>query len=206
MTIQEKTQVLLPLFRKIILLNELGGNLDLAYQFSDPDGRSGKSGYSFGICQFDLNNNGLATHVLLDCGFSPGEIAHLKGQGPTPSTLSSYSKRLKLHASTLAAWDDKQLAECLTRTLDLSSLGPFPFADDTAILVAADYHNQFFISKGGQFFEWAKHISSSSTPPAPITAKNILDFKLAQPWGRKRPDDVRRRFNNVLCVVAESRA
>ena len=56
---------------EIIVLNELDGNLNASLRFSDPDGAlSGKSGWSFGPCQFDTQNNAAALACLRDCGFT----------------------------------------------------------------------------------------------------------------------------------------
>ena len=63
------------LFGQIILANELDGNERAAYRFSDPDGvKTGKSGWSFGRCQFDTKNNPISRQCLAACGFTPAEI------------------------------------------------------------------------------------------------------------------------------------
>ena len=76
---------MIDLFRRIIVENELGGNKSLAYKFSDPDGeRTGKSGWSFGVCQFDLANNPVARKILRDCEFTDSEIGNLQLQTNLP--------------------------------------------------------------------------------------------------------------------------
>jgi len=41
--------------KQALLLNECDGDQELAYKFSDADGvRTGRSGYSFGVSQFDI--------------------------------------------------------------------------------------------------------------------------------------------------------
>lgn len=69
----------LEIFSRVILANELDGSTAHAYRFSDPDGvRTGKSGWSFGICQFDINNNLQTIICLRECGFTTDEITGLK--------------------------------------------------------------------------------------------------------------------------------
>lgn len=180
-------------FRQIILLNELSGDESHALKFSDPDGeRSGKSGWSFGISQFDLSNNGMAALCLQECNFSSAEIQALKDQ--TCFDMEAANKRLEAHAEVIARWDERQLADCINRARDMAALGGWTYQDDTALLSAADYHNQLYLSKGGQFFNWAAKLGR------PVSVNDILAFKLAQPWGLKRPKDVCRRYKNILAV------
>lgn len=189
---------LTPIFREIIIQNELGGNLSHAFRFSDPDGvRTGKSGWSFGVCQFDLGNNGLAAVCLQECGFTPAEIAALKAQ--TISNMTVMNARLFQHGEVVARWDDAQLAACITRAREMATVGGWTYADDRALLAAADYHNQMFISKGGAFFDWAAGLLGVS----PITASEIRRFRLSQAWGRHRPDDVERRHRNIISVAVK---
>ena len=182
-------------FRKIILLNELGGDESAALEFSDPDGvRSGKSGWSFGVCQFDLSNNGMAALCLQECNFSTAEINALKNQ--TCFDMASADRRLAAHAEVVARWDERQLADCISRAQNMAALGGWTYFDDRSLLMAADYHNQLYISKGGSFFNWAKGKGC-------VSDYDILKFKMGQAWGIKRPDDVKRRYHNLLKVCAE---
>jgi hypothetical protein len=183
-------------FREIILLNELGGNEALAYRFSDPDGvRTGKSGWSFGLCQFDLSNNGLAAVCLKECGFRSVEIAALKAQ--TIRDMGPMDAWLGKHREIVARWDDAQLQSCITRAREMALAGGWSYADDRALLCAADYHNQLFISKGRDFFTWAKSLAR------PVTDYDIHKFRRNQPWGQKRPDDVDRRYHNIITVAVK---
>src|SRR5574341_9170 len=107
-------------FRKIIIENELGGDLNEALKFSDPDGvHSGKSGWSFGVCQFDLNNNELASICLKECGFTDSEIAALKAQTIDVHPLEA---KLKAAAEIIARYDEHQFAGCLTRAGNICTL------------------------------------------------------------------------------------
>lgn len=181
--------------RKVILLNELDNNPVAAYRFSDPDGvKSGKSGWSFGICQFDINNNSMAALCLRECGFTAAEINALKAQ--TCQSMLLMDKKLQAARTVVDAWDSRQIEDCVTRVQQLSELGRYAYADDKAFVMAADYHNQFYLSKGGKFDTWAKEFG------APITDYDVYKFKLRLPWGMKREDDVKRRYFNVLKVMA----
>lgn len=59
------------LFYDVILLNELSGNIRAALRFSDPDGPSGRSGGSFGVCQHDTRHGKYGVTCLRECGFTP---------------------------------------------------------------------------------------------------------------------------------------
>lgn len=183
-------------FRKLILLNELEGSLAHVLKFSDPDGvRSGKSGWSFGLCQFDLSNNGMASLCLRECDFSQTEINALKDQ--TCFDMDGANQKLAAHADTIARWDERQLSDCITRAREMAKLAGWTYLDDKAMLYAADYHNQMYIGKGGPFFVWAKGLGR------PVCDYDIYKFRMNQPWGEKRPDDVKRRYANLLKVCQE---
>lgn len=187
------------LFRRLILLNELGGDEQHSLIFSDADGvRTGKSGWSFGVCQFDIANNGMAALCLRECNFSSAEISALKNQ--TCFDMPSANRRLAAHAEIIAKWDERQLADCLHRAREMAKLGGWTYNDTKALLYAADYHNQLHMSKGGSFFNWAKSFGH------PLTDYDIYKFRINQPWGQKRPDDVKRRYANLLKVCQEADA
>jgi hypothetical protein len=190
MTLTEK-------FRKIIIQNELGGDLTEALKFSDPDGvRSGKSGWSFGVCQFDLSNNSMAATCLRECGFSENEIAALKEQTLDVTLLQP---KLRAAAEVVSRYDEQQLSSCLTRAQNVCSLFHVAAADDAAILAVADYDNQYHFSaidkKGFLVHELV-------TLGRPFTAQDILDYKLQHTkYGREYPEDCRRRYGNVVKIA-----
>lgn len=187
---------LVKIFREIIVKNELGGNIKLAFRFSDPDGlRTGKSGWSFGICQFDLNNNSLAAVCLQECKFTPEEISALKRQDRSLD-MGAMNAWLLRHADVVARWDEAQLAACLARAREMAQAGGWSYADDRALLYAGDYHNQMFMGKGGAFYDWARRLGR------PLADYDIHKFRRNQAWGKRRPDDVDRRHGNVIAVAA----
>lgn len=183
------------LYRKIILANELDGSTVHAYKFSDPDGiRSGKSGWSFGVCQFDINNNPRAIDCLRECGFTTDEISRLKSQ--TLQDMKPMHTKLLANCTIIDRYDDGQLAECLNWPAQLCKQSGITLTDGGLIAVA-DYHNQFYMSRGGKMH---KHLQSLGHP---VTADDIYKFKLSLPWGVKRPDDVKRRHQNIITILKE---
>lgn len=192
------------LFARCIIANELDSNISLAYKFSDPDGvRTGKSGWSFGVCQFDISNNPNALMALRDCGFTTDEVRALRNQDPDVDMITMNAKLLTAQ-DTLNQWDARQLRECLTWPLKLCRELAVDFANQYAYLHIADYHNQFGMSKGGKMYTWLKGRSGA------LTAENVRDFKYSLPWGQKQlakadptKDDVRRRYANIVRLTQE---
>lgn len=177
-------------FAKVILANELGGDPRLAYRFSDPDGvRSGKSGWSFGLCQFDIQNNPNAMHCLIDCGFTTDERLALKNQ--TCYDMPSMDKKLALNGTIIDRYDDGQLGECLQWPAQLAKESGIKLSDG-GLIACADYHNQYYMSRGGKLHTWLKTLGRE------VKAHDILDFKLDHTlYGQKRPSDCLRRYNNI---------
>jgi len=180
-------------FRLVILANELENNLNAAYRFSDPDGvLTGKSGWGYGISQFDINNNPSAILCLRDCAFTTDQIAALKAQ--TIRDMAPMNAKLKAAAEIIDAWDKKQLQECLTQPSAICSDSGIKFGDE-GLVAMADYHNQMYMSRGGKLH---KHLQALKQV---VTPEIIRDFKLSLPWGQKRPGDVKRRYNNIIKVM-----
>lgn len=182
----------LTIFRKIILENELDGDAALTYRFSDPDGvRTGKSGYSFGLSQFDIANNPSATLCLREAGFTAADLAGLKAQnvaiGPLEDELAGSAK-------VVDRWDDKQLFECLTHPQELCRSTGIRFAENQVLYHLADYHNQFYMSRGGKMHRYLLGLGR------PVQPHDVLDLKLETVWGRRRPDDVHRRYDNIVTI------
>ncbi len=187
-------------FRKIIIANELGGDLSEALRFSDPDGvRSGKSGWSFGVCQFDLQNNPMAAVCLKECGFTDFEIAALKAQS-IDVTLLEPRLRNAAGTRTIARYDEHQLAGCLERAGNICRLFSIPAANDAAILAVADYDNQYHFSAIKKPHYLVHYLAELRRP---FTAEDILDFKKRETkWGREHPEDCERRYRNVVKIAA----
>lgn len=185
---------LVTVFAKVILANELGGDARLAYKFSDPDGvRSGKSGWSFGLCQFDTQNNPQSIICLRECGFTTDEITAIKAQ--TCYDMPSMDRKLAQHGTTVDRYDEGQLGECLQWPAQLAKESGIKLSDG-ALIGCADYHNQYYMSRGGKLHTWLKGLNREVKP------HDILDFKLEHTlYGQKRPNDCIRRYNNIAEIL-----
>lgn len=177
------------LLRQALIKNELGGNLALVYRFSDADGvRTGKSGYSFGVCQFDIANNHRAIECLKECQFTDVEVARLLKQiGP----IADLNDKLAAHKEVVDLYDTAQIDGTIGWVKGISKAAGIVYADEEALIHACDYHNQFNMNPRG------KAVGYLSRLGRPVTAQDILTYKLTTIWGQKRPDDVRRRFGNI---------
>ena len=181
------------LFYDVIILNELGGNKSAALRFSDPDGKPGRSGWSFGLCQFDTRHNGDAISCLVDCGFTQDEIHGVVDQTIDVKPLAA---RLIAHKDIIEQYDTKQLSSCLDSAMNaVTSHGVMVF-ESAAILCLADYVNQYG-SIGEGFSEWMNQRDSDG-----ITAAEVQEFKLTKTkYGREHKADCERRYNNIMAVV-----
>lgn len=181
------------LFRDLIFKNECDGSDAVIYQFSDPDGvRSGKSGWSFGVCQFDTRNNDQALKCLTECGFTEDEIHGVIDQ---TINVKPFSVRLRLHADVIAHYDEAQLSRCIFSALDFYARHGLPVTDTAAILASADYVNQY----GSQGEGFASYMEGLDRPPV---AKDVLDFKLNHTkYGKEHPADCTRRYDNLIKIV-----
>ena len=184
------------LFRLVILANELDNNESVALRFSDPDGAdSGKSGWSFGVCQFDTRNNDSALKCLLECGFTHDEIVGVVSQSIDVKFLN---KKLVGGADIIAKYDTAQLSRCLTSTMNFCNDHLLPVTDTGALLAIADYINQYG-SCGDGFAAYMKGLNR------PVIASDILDFKLSNTkYGREHPKDCARRYKNLIDIVKEN--
>jgi len=188
---------LIATFRRIILANELDNSLAHVHKFSDPDGvRSGKSGWSFGISQFDLKNNPIAAACLRACGFSEAEIKGLIDQTINARALEP---KLKAAAATIELFDQAQLKGCVVRAQRILYKRAITPANDSGLLAVADYANQYHLSdilKPGYLIHYLFRLGR------PFTAADVLQFKLAgTKYGREHPGDCRRRYENLMNIM-----
>jgi hypothetical protein len=184
------------MFYDVIVRNELGGDANVALRFSDPDGvRSGKSGWSFGVCQFDTQNNTTALICLRECGFTPAEIKGIVDQTIDVKPLAA---KLKTHANIIERYSTEQLAYCLNKALNFDTDFGIPVESPGGILAGADYVNQYG-SQGNGAKVYYRSLGR------PVTTKDVLNFKLGNTkYGREHPEDCRRRYNNILKVIEEA--
>lgn len=182
--------------RRILIANELGGHTGLAYRFSDPDGPL-RSGYSFGVCQFDLRHNFHAGAILEACGFTLEEIDDLVVQTCDQDELSRLNAKLFASAAVVDSADAEEIGSIVSHTLRVIVNAGLHLAGEDVFFHLADYHNQFRLDYDGKA---VRHFRPFGRP---ITAADILEYKLATAWGRKRPDDVKRRWNNIVRICTE---
>jgi hypothetical protein len=201
MRITELTEQAKVNFAKALVANELGNQLSLVYRFSDADGvRTGKSGWSFGIVQFDINNNANALLCLKECDFTTDEMAALRRQDADVQ-MSAMDAKLLAHREVVDRWDRRQIQACLTWPMNLCTELGVDFSDEETLLHVADYHNQFGMSRGGKMYRWLQAITGA------VTAEMVRDFKYTLPWGVKQKaknrqhDDVWRRYANIVRIT-----
>lgn len=182
------------IFREIILANELENNLDFALRFSDPDGVwSGKSGWSFGVCQFDTKNNDQALACLRECGFTPEEIEGIVKQTIDVKPLAS---KLRDHADIVARYDAEQLSYCIVKAQRFADHYCIPVQDTTTLLALADTINQYG-SLGDGSAAFLRKLQR------PVTARDVLNMKLTWKYSRTERGraDTKRRYDNILKVI-----
>lgn len=178
------------LFREVILLNELSGNEKAALRFSDPDGPSGRSGWSFGLCQFDTKHNDAALACLRECGFRESEIEGIVAQNTNVKPLAS-----KLKADIVAKYDEAQLSRCLYSAMNVATSRGIIVSDTAAILALADYVNQYG-SIGNGFADYLNTVDTDG-----VSIQEVQEWKLHHTkYGREHPKDCDRRYNNILSV------
>lgn len=183
---------------KALSKNEIS-DLDIyRYGFSDADGyRKGTSGITFGVSQFDLfTNRKEATEILLDCGFSKSQIDNIANQRLSLSEIKNLSSLLKTPKAkaVIDNADKRQMKELLdTMQLYLLNKGITEIYL-SGFIAACDYLNQIGATANGALVTFIKNNYQDGKLVSNLDIKN---FKKTILWGKKRPDDVERRFNNI---------
>ena len=175
----------------VLTLNEVGADEGLPYRFSDPDGiKTGKSGYSYGRVQFDTKNNKTAIDCLRACGFTQEDIDRLLDQsGP----IDDLDAKLLAASDVVDRFDKHHTRESVEHCEDLLEESGIQISGIETFLHIVDYHNQLYMSKNGPL-----HRHLQSLKGHDIIPEDIGGFKLNHTkWGRDRPDDVARRFENI---------
>ena len=185
------------MFRDLIFANECSRNPNAVLRFSDPDGvLSGKSGWSFGVSQFDTQNNGEALKCLAACGFTPTEISGVVHQTIDVVPLNA---KLAANADVIATYDTAQLSLCINSALNCVTSNGLPADNPGGILALGDYINQYG-SIGPQFVGFIKALNH------PVMAVDVLSFKIHHTtYGERCPTDCQRRYNNLVQIVAASK-
>lgn len=168
-----------------IAMNEISGNLSVAYRFSRASG--GNSGYSFGRSQFDVSNNPFVSQFLRNkCGFTAEDINTLLR---LEKDVTGLNNKLREHTKEIDDYDLQHTKEMITYVGTL--LSDLDVENEETFVHLVDYHNQFNLSKNGKMHKYLKTLKFA-------TSENILNFKLYQTkWGKEHPHDVKRRYNNI---------
>ena len=183
------------MFRDLIFANECGKNPRVIYKFSDPDGeRSGKSGWSFGLSQFDTQNNSTALKCLAECGFTDAEIAGIVAQSVD---VRPFAERLAAHSEIIDSYDTEQLTYCLGKALDFDMKFGIPVTNPGGILASADYCNQYG-SEGMGAVAFYKALGR------PINEQDVLKFKATTKYGKEHYDDCVRRYTNLQVMLSQA--
>ena len=201
-TIQSNLDKLGALLRDVLFLNEVGGNTGLVYKFSDADGfRTGRSGWSYGVSQFDVaNNSGLAVKCLKEIGFSDQQVDFIIKQIYSVQEMTRFSAMLKEKASVVDKYDLIHMGETVKLVSRILTKYGCTNIEIDAFLAICDYHNQFCISPNGKMEAFIKTtVASKGT----VTFEDISKRKMATKWGADRPDDVRRRDRNIKAVSSK---
>lgn len=189
-------------FRECLFRNECNGQKRYVYMFSDPDGvRTGKSGYSFGVCQFDVKVNPNALNALMQMDFTVSEIRALQDQDI--DDMRPYNNKLKQNTAIVDIWDEQQIYQCLSITRDHLYKLSIDVQDEETFLHIADYHNQFYFSIGGKLWGFLKENREKT-----VTPEMIREYKYTTTWGikqkKRKPiikDDVYRRYINIVNIM-----
>lgn len=201
-TVQENIDKLTKLLRDVLFLNEVGGDEKYVYRFSDADGfRTGRSGWSFGVSQFDIAHNAdLAPKCLKAVGFTDQEIDFIKKQIYSTQEMARISVRLKEKSAVVDKYDLLHMGETVSLVANLLKKYNCVEVDADAFLALCDYHNQFYISPNGKMEQYVKTIIASE---GKITFDHVSKRKSSTKWGKDRPDDVQRRDKNIKTVVSK---
>lgn len=167
----------------VIALNEISGNENVICRFSYA---GGISGYSFGRSQFDVKHNSKARNFLKEkCGFTKSDIDRLLR---LDKEISDLNNKLKNHREDIDELDKKHIEEMVNYVANLNELPELE--DEKTFVHLVDYHNQFNISKNGLMHNFIKTKKI-------LKSHDIYDFKLGLEWGKKAPQDVKRRYLNI---------
>jgi hypothetical protein len=186
----------------IIFMNEIGANKRLKYKFSDPDGKTGRSGWSFGGCQFDTAHNDVSVKCLAKIGFTPRDIEKIKAQTASDHDMETYNGMLSTDSAriTIDKYDTRYMLNSINHCLNICRLAGFINVDPTILIFLVDYHNQLFLSKNGAMHKYMNQIESDDYLDIDNYG-DLLKFKLSIKWGRDRPDDVKRRNANLVNIL-----
>lgn len=183
-------------FREVTCLNEVEGNMNAVLRLTDPDGKPGRSGYSFGLTQMDTRHNDGAINCLVDCGFTQDEIHGIVDQ---TIDVRPFTVRLIANKAIIEKYDEAQLNHCLTSAMNAATANGVMVTNPGGILCLADYVNQYG-SIGPAFIEYL----NKNDLDGDITHNEVQAWKLTTKYGREHKGDCERRYKNILKVLKEN--
>lgn len=167
----------------VIALNEISGNENVICKFSFA---GGISGYSFGRSQFDVKHNEKTRIFLKEkCAFTAGDIERLL---KLDKNIKDLNEKLKKHRKEIDELDQKHIRDMINYVASLDKLPEFE--NEKAFVHLVDYHNQFNLSRNGMMHNFIKGKKI-------LKSEDIYNFKLGLKWGKKAPQDVKRRYLNI---------
>jgi len=178
---------------KCIAKNEVNNLEKFIYSFTDPDG-SGRSGYSFGRSQFDVNHFGKARiwQMLTDLGLDHNQKRRVIENKKDIDDIQLLLKTSE-NKTIIDEFDREHIDESIQHVLNLKDMPNIH--DDSAFAMLVDTHSQFRIDINGKTHQWLRWCNFEI---GCVSAEDIMIFKTQNyDWGEKRPDDIERRYLNI---------
>ena len=119
------------------------------------------------------------------CGFTEQDINKLLN---LDKDIGYLNERLKLFRTHIDKLDKEHIRDMVNYVASLDELPQFE--NEKTFVHLLDYHNQFNLSKNGLMHNFIKSKKI-------LTSQDILNFKLGLKWGKKAPQDVKRRYLNI---------
>lgn len=186
--------------QNIFVANETG-SISNIYKFSDADGlRNTKSGYSFGLLQYDVNANPIvSTALLTELGFTKVEIQRLMNRDPNIADLQA--KLVTPTAKSIIDQHDKnEIGKYVTYIVN-NFKDIYGYIKDMRTFVELiDFHNQFHMNVNGGMHRYLKTLIANKKV---IECTDIKAFKLKTKYGTQYPKDVNRRYDNITNVSSK---
>ena len=138
-----------------IAMNEISGNLSVAYRFSRASG--GNSGYSFGRSQFDVSNNPFVSQFLRNkCGFTAEDINTLLR---LEKDVTGLNNKLREHKKEIDDYDLQHIKNMIKYVGGI--LSDLEVESEETFIHLVDYHNQFNLSYNGKMHKYLKTVNLS---------------------------------------------
>lgn len=192
--------IIIDKYMKLLSENEVSGREEYIYRFTNKS-VLGKRNVTIGLSQHDFHARGSSdvglNKLLESFGCTENEIKSIFDNTYSDKLLKKLNDKMetgdfnkiidnldKKYAHKTYLHCKKVLSKCFKYSVE-----------DRVFIMIMDYHNQYYFSDGGKLF---RHIRDSINNV--LTEKFIVDYKLNTLFGKKRPDDVMRRYENMYRV------